>query len=822
MRRSVWPRRGAADEAPTWRGRGDSAEGSGTSDAPGASLAVVAALAPPDGDACALLCPDPAFIDAEVVSRLILSAQHLAAGQTDAAAHHARVALWRRPDNNCDALLALGAAAARAGDATAARAVFARAARRWPRCAAALCGLATAGAAAGLPTEAVSAAFTEAARVDPSSADAQVGLASIARDAGRLDDAEARFARAAELRPGDARLHAFLGGIRYEQGKMHDAMASYAAALQIAPGFVEVLNDAGNALRALGRLEDARKCYTGCLACHATAGAAAPPGAIAVAYANLGAVCKLQNRGTEALTCFQQAAALQPDNAEMHAALGGALKDVGHHEGALASFRKAQAIRPSHAARAQMLHSLACVCAWDEFDAELRTVVQEAQQLLAAGQPCAVQPFHAMAYDLDAGFVLQLCRAHAASISAAAAMLGVLPAPRAWPASSCLRVAFVSSDFGQHPLSHLLGSVFGMLDRSRISATLYALSPPDGSVYRQRIEAEAERFVDASALSPAELATRIAADGCQVLVDLNGYTKGSRTEAIALRPAPVQISYMGFPSTTGADFIDWLIADGVVAPPQLQHCYSERLLCMPHSYFCADYAVAFPRATVFADAARPSRADVGLPADAFVFACLNQLYKVGAATFAAWMRILAACPRSVLWLLRFPPQGEARLRAAAAAAGVDPSRLVFTDVADKEAHLARCSLADLVLDTTLCNAHTTAADALWAGVPMLTLPGERFASRVGASILAAHGCADCIAPSVAEYERMAVHLYRDAGALQQLTQRVRRNRDAAPLFDTRRWVANFEEALHAAWRMHVDEDRNTRHVQLSDATATAA
>ena len=813
-----WPRN-RADEAPAWLrgGEGDIAEGSSTNE-PAASPSVVAALAPPPGEPCALLSPpSAALLDAEVAARLMLSAQHLAAGQTDAAVHQAKVALWLRPDG-CEGLLALGAAAARAGDVRSARAVFARAVERWPKCAAALCGLASAGAAAGASAAAVRDAFAEAARVDPRSADAHVGLASLARDAGRLEEAEASFSRAVSLRPSDARLHAFLGGIRYERGKLREAVAAYEFALRIAPGFAEALNDAGNALRALGRFDDAARCYEKCLAMHASLGAAAPRGSAAVAYANMGAVLKLQNRPAEALTCFQSAAVLQPDSADMQSALGGALKDLGHHEAALACYRTAQAIAPSHTARAQMLHSLACVCAWDEFDAELRIVVAEAKALLAAGQPCAVQPFHAMAYRLDADFVLALCRAHASSITAAAALLGVPPAPRVCPASSRLRVGFVSSDIGQHPLSHLMGSVFGLLDRSCIAVRVYALSPPDGSVFRQRIEAESERFVDASALSAAELAVRIAADGIQVLVDLGGYTKGSRTETMALRPAPVQMGYLGFPSTTGADFIDWLVVDSVVAPPTLARCYSERLMCMPHSYFCADYRVAFSRPAP--GAAAPTREEVGLPADAFVFACWNQLYKVDSLTFSSWLRILEACPRAVLWLLRFPPAGEARLRDAAAAAGLAPERLVFTDVAAKEAHLARCALADLALDTPVCNAHTTAVDALWAGTPMLTLPGERFASRVCASILAAHDCADCIASSSADYEQRAVKLYADPGALRELTQRVRLNCYRAPLFDTRRWVRNFEAALLTVWRMRCDGDA-ARYVQLADATDCA-
>jgi protein O-GlcNAc transferase len=323
-----------------------------------------------------------------------------------------------------------------------------------------------------------------------------------------------------------------------------------------------------------------------------------------------------------------------------------------------------------------------------------------------------------------------------------------------------------------------MGSVFGLVDRSRIEVFLYALSAADGSPYRARIETETEHFINASALSVPELATRIHADGIQILVDLNGYTKGAKTEVFALRPAPVQIAYMGFPATTGASFMDWLVTDRVVAPPSLAHCYSERLCRLPHCYFVNDYARSCPEA--LDEARRPSRAAVGLPPHAFIFSCSNQLYKVDPRIFDTWCAILRRVPGSVLWLLRFPPFGEARLRAEAARRGVAPERLVFTDVAPKEQHILRSGLADLFLDTPLVNAHTTGTDVLWSGVPMLTLPGERFASRVGASLMSALGCGDCILASRAEYEERAVELATHPDALRRLTARVRRNRRAMP------------------------------------------
>jgi protein O-GlcNAc transferase len=261
----------------------------------------------------------------------------------------------------------------------------------------------------------------------------------------------------------------------------------------------------------------------------------------------------------------------------------------------------------------------------------------------------------------------------------------------------------------------------------------------------------------------------------------------------------------GFPATTGAPFIDWLVSDAVVSPPQLRHCYSEHICRLPHSYFVNDYARTCPEA--LDESNRPTRESVGLPSGAFVFSCSNQLYKIDPDIFGTWCNILRRVPSAVLWLLRFPPFGEARLRAEAAKRGVAPERLIFSDVAAKQVrnaslavrmhaaalpadnqctvraqlHILRSGLADLFLDTPLVNAHTTGTDVLWSGVPMLTLPGERFASRVGASLMSALGCADCVVASREEYEQRAVELATDAEALKQLTARVRRNRHGAQL-----------------------------------------
>ncbi|KAE8720242.1 putative UDP-N-acetylglucosamine--peptide N-acetylglucosaminyltransferase SEC [Hibiscus syriacus] len=298
-----------------------------------------------------------------------------------------------------------------------------------------------------------------------------------------------------------------------------------------------------------------------------------------------------------------------------------------------------------------------------------------------------------------------------------------------------LKVGYVSSDFGNHPLSHLMGSVFGMHNRENVFC--YALSQNDGTGWRQHIRSETEHFIDVSAMTSDVIAKMINNDGIQILINLNGYTKGVRNEIFAMQPAPIQVSYMGFPGTTGADYIDYLVTDEFVSPLRYAHIYSEKLVHLPHCYFVNDYKQK--NRDVLDPNCQHKRSDYGLPEDKFIFACFNQLYKMDPEIFNTWCNILKRVPNSALWLLRFPAAGEMRLRAYAVAQGVRPEQIIFTDVAMKHEHIRRSALADLCLDTPLCNSHSTGTDVLWAGLPMVTLPLEKMAARVAGSLCLATG-----------------------------------------------------------------------------------
>lgn len=358
-----------------------------------------------------------------------------------------------------------------------------------------------------------------------------------------------------------------------------------------------------------------------------------------------------------------------------------------------------------------------------------------------------------------------------------------------------LRIGYLSSDMRDHAVGYLTAEVFGLHDRSQVEVFVYYCGALFGGALQERIQSGADHWTPIVGMDDATAARRIADDGIHILVDLNGYTRDGRTKLVAMRPAPVIVNWLGYPGTMASPHHHYIIADDWIIPPDYERFYSEKVMRLP-CYQAND------RQRIVA-AERPTRAQAGLPEDALVFCCFNGLHKINRFTFARWMTILQRTPQSVLWLLS-GATAEANLRAAAAAAGVDPARLIFAEKLANAHHLARYPLADLFLDTFPYGAHTTASDALWMGVPMLTLSGRSFASRVCGSLIRNAGLPDLVCASAEEYVGRAVALGREGrrpgGALQRYRERLAAGRDACVLFDTPKLTAGLEALYREMWR----------------------
>ncbi|KAG9389751.1 Glycosyl transferase family 41 [Carpediemonas membranifera] len=605
------------------------------------------------------------------------------------------------------------------------------------------------------------------------------------------------------------------GCLCLHEHRFAEAIEHLKLAIELDPTYAPAVNNLGTAYRALGNLPDAVSAYLQAISLDPN---------YADPYSNLANVLKHGGDYRKALQYYTKALQLNPSFFDAHMNVGHLYKDHSRFEDAIGHYTRALEIdSDSSDALISLFYAEMCVGKWDFFQTRLLGLKASVGDQLrrVSGNRMAplpsAQPFHALAMPLDDTQVREISRAYGLRCQAGVDAMGLarfsfdhLMQP------GQVRIGYVSSDFGDHPLSHLMASVFSMHDRERVSVYCYALSKHDGSVYRDKVEADSDVFRDLSAMTDVEAARTIHGDSIHVLVNLNGYTRGTRNEICAMRPAPVIASMLGFPSTTGAPFIDYLVTDRVASPPDLGYLYSENLVFLPQSYFVTDHRQA--HADLFTDeelqgacerrgeARAEMRRVYGIPVDAFVFACFNQVYKFDPASFTRWVRIVMANERrnAVLVLLRFPPEAEARLRAFAMSLGLEAERLVFLDTAPKAEHIRRGLIVDVFLDTWHCNGHTTVADILWAGVPVVTMPANTMASRVATSMLEFMGMGELVATSPEKFVEIANHLCRDSAYYTSIRSHLTAARLGPGLFDTAGWVRAWERAadlMVQQWRL---------------------
>ncbi|KAA3597035.1 tetratricopeptide repeat protein [Stenotrophomonas maltophilia] len=495
------------------------------------------------------------------------------------------------------------------------------------------------------------------------------------------------------------------------------------------------------------------------------------------ALARLGRVAWMAGAHADAAALLGQASALAPQHPGIALWLGHALEDADDAEGAAAAYRRAHALMPDEPyIAAQRLAWQRRLCDWQDVDA-LSTQVRAA---LASGQG-AVEPFAFLSEDASAAEQLACARARAAVIAGSVRPLPAVKMRTRGP----LRVGFLSNGFGTHPTGLLTVALLEHLRHDpALQLHLFALNRADGSRIRDRLQA-ATRLHDVAALRHADIAARIRAQGIDLLFDLRGWGGGGTPEVLAMRPAPLQLNWLAYPGTSGARWLDAVVADEFVLPASLEPHFSERVLRLQRAFQPSDNTRALEPS--------PSRAECGLPEQGVVFCCFNNSYKLNPRSMGRAFAVLQAVPGSVLWLLSGPGQADARLRAAAQAAGVDPARLVFMAKLPHPQYLARYQLADLFLDTHPYNAHTTASDALWAGCPVLTCPGDTFAARVAGSLNHHLGLSRMNVVDDAAFIAAASALGNDPSALAALRAELAQARDRSGLFD----MAGFARDLSA-------------------------
>ena len=507
------------------------------------------------------------------------------------------------------------------------------------------------------------------------------------------------------------------------------------------------------------------------------------------AYQNLGVTLQDLQRYDEAERAYRLAISLQPDYPEAFNNLGGIFKKQGHYAKAMAAFKQVLILRPDYA----FLHGLAIhtqmhLCQWQGLAAQISSLTQR-----ITNYEKVTPPFPLLTLIDDPALQLTAAQTFNADKFPSTNVLGELVTH---PTHGKVRIGYFSADFHNHATAYLMAELFEATDSSRFEVYGFSFGPNKQDEMRQRIANTFHSFIDVANYSDHQVAAMSRKLGIDIAVDLKGYTKDSRTGIFAARCAPIQVSYLGYPGTMGAPYIDYLIADKTLIPEESKCHYSEKIVYMPHSYQANDSKRRISN-RIF------TRAELGLPELGFVFCCFNNSYKIMPQTFDSWMRILKAVNGSTLWLLHDNPQTAENLKQQAQRRGVEPERLIFAPRMPLPEHLARHRVADLFLDTLPCNAHTTASDALWAGLPVLTLAGESFAARVAASLVNAVDLPELVTTNQDQYEALAVGLANDPKKLTHLKQTLAKKLTTSSLFDGKRFAKNLGEAYQRMYDIHL-------------------
>lgn len=622
------------------------------------------------------------------------------------------------------------------------------------------------------------AAYDEALAQKPGLSEAWLGRGAALNELKRYDQALLAYDKALTLKPSLAESWLGRGNTLREIKKYDQALNAYDKALAVEPNLENAWLNRGNVLTVLQRYDEAFAAYEKALGLNPD---------LDGAWLGRGNVFFQLGRFDEAFPAYDKALAINPTLENAWIGRGNVFTALAQHDKALAAFEKALALKTSGAALGGRLNAKLLICDWSNLEADI-------QRLLSAVRHdvTGLSPFLLLSIPSTLSDQLE-CAKICITDKRLSSQSSSQPGTRY--EHDRIRVAYVSSDFRSHPVSYLLVGLIEGHNRNLFSVTGVSLQPEDSSEFGQRIKLAFDDFIDVSRMSDENVAQVLREREIDIVVDLNGHTKGDRCNIFASRPAPVQVNYLGYPGTMGAEYIDYLIADHTLIPETDRQFYTEKIAYLPDTYQANDSKRAISNKTL-------NRKECGLPDTGFVFCNFNNNFKILPQVFDCWMRLLKRIDGSVLWLLEDSQIAGHNLRAAAATRGVDPKRLVFAERLHHAGHLARHRFADLFLDTMPYNAHTTASDALWAGLPLLTLIGDTFAGRVAASLLTAVGLPELITTTPQEYEELAIELATNPERLAMVKDKLASNRATAPLFDTRRYTRHIEAAYIAMYERH--------------------
>lgn len=631
--------------------------------------------------------------------------------------------------------------------------------------------------------------YDKAIFLKPDYAQAYNNRGSALQELKQFGTALASYDKAIALAPDYAQAHYHRGTVLQELRQFDGTVASYDKAISLRPDYAEAYGNRGVALQELKQLDAAVASFDKAISLKPD---------FADAYCNRGTALHERKQLDAALASFDKAISLKSDLAEAYCNRGNVLQELKQLDAAVTSFDRAISLKPDFAdARARKLFLQAMMCDWSEIDDGMIAALGVSTN--------AVQPFAMLSLEDHPA-------RHRARSEAFARERYLLsgPSPFAVPDArpARLRIGYFSADFHGHAVLYQLIRILELHDRTRFEVHAYSFGPPAEDAMRARVKGAVDVFRDVHALSGQDIAALARQDRIDVAIDLMGYTRNARPEIFAHRAAPVQISHLGYPGTLGAPFMDYLIADRILIPQELRRHYCEKIIYLPHGHMATDNTKQIAEQPI-------DRARMGLPEKGFVFCCFNNSYKISPAEFDVWMRLLARVEGSVLWLVRANSWAQKNLGTEARKRGIDPERIIFADRVPMADHLARHRLADLSLDTFNYTGHSTSADALWAGLPLVTKLGQGFAARVAASLLNAIGLSELVAGSTQDYERLALELAENSQKLAALKATLQERRMHTPLFDSEGFARHIEDAYRQAFE-HWHGGRGPQNIDVAE------
>lgn len=645
-----------------------------------------------------------------------------------------------------------------------------------------------------------------AIQLEPTYPDAYNNLGNVLHHIGLYEESIRCYRATLRLKPDHPHAYNNLGRALQRRGLIQEAVHCYITAIRLMPNFPAAHCNLGAIFNDQGKFDQALSHYREAISLDA---------AFVEAYCNMGCVLSCLQKYSEAEQYFLKAVELRPNSPEVYVNLGILLLANGRLIEAMDAVTHALKLKPHYPeALANLTFVKMMLCEWTSIEVDQdqlvtllssQLTVHENQSDLYNTAPC-VTPFQALSLPISMAEHQKLASRYSHQAKLGAYLLDCTRIYLQKPTTARLKVGYVSSNFGNHPIGHLVQSVFGFHDRSKFEVYCYSLSPHEDSKWRTKIYQESDLFRDISSLYVGDICQLIRNDRIHILINLDGFTFGNVGRIFAAHPAPIQISFLGYSGTTGSDYIEYLIADNFVMSKEYRMYYAEKIIYLPHSFCVNDHKQS---ARHLLDSPVISRTQFGISEDKFVFCNFSQPRKIDKRIFQVWMNILKRVPNSLLWLINYNDRACSNLTKEAKLLGVRSEQLVFSPVLPREEHLKRCVLADLCLDTPN-NSKSSSCDLLWSATPIITCPGDKMNQRLTSSLLHSCGLKNLIVSTYTMYEELAVTLAIDQNQLYGMRKHLELVRDASPAFDTLRWTMNFEKSLAAIW------NRREKGGQLDD------